>query len=126
MDFAGEVEHTREACERFLALRSDCDHDLSLRLVVDDLLGTNCHTGLSTEAWTSRAKLSIPAKPASASLRSWLWSLNPIPSLCAIGRSLTPPMNRSTSRSRQNFANSSGFESSTMTVSGSHNSRSWR
>ena len=44
-------------------------------------LGTSFHTGDITELCTSRAKLTIPRKPARASLRSWLWSQNPIPNL---------------------------------------------
>lgn len=34
--------------------------------------GTNRQTGLMHVAWTSRAKLSMPTKPSSASFRSWL------------------------------------------------------
>ena len=34
--------------------------------------GTSFHTGDITEQWTSRAKLSMPSKPARATLRSWL------------------------------------------------------
>jgi len=81
--------------------------------------GTNRHTGLVAEAWTSLAKLSMPIKPSRASLRSWLWSQKPTPSLWAMGRSLTPPTKRSTSSSRTYFDSSSGLESSTMTVPGS-------
>ena len=43
--------------------------------------GAKRHTGLMQVACTSRAKFNMPTKPANATLRSWLWSQKPTPSL---------------------------------------------